>query len=80
MELFTGIIIILIFIILSIIGIFIIDFLPEKVAEILIEAVPIIGFFTILILLWFISKVINVLHKIKKQNAPHDTPISQEEQ
>ena len=77
-ELFAHILVALIFIALCVVGIFIIDFLPEKVADVLVEAAFIIGFFAILILLWFISKIINILHKIKKENIDSDTTTSQE--
>ena len=79
MELFAHILVLLIFITLCAIGLAVIDFLPEKVADILIETTPIIGFFIILIFLWLVSKVIHLIHKIKKQDLRDDSTTSQED-
>jgi type VI protein secretion system component VasK len=71
-ELTAGFILVLTVAILLIIGWVIVCLFPEKVFTIfaeMTELVILIGFFTLLVLLYVISKIIQIMHKVKEKSA-----------
>ena len=71
-ELTAGFILVLTVAILLIFGWVIVCLFPEKVFTIfaeMIELVILIGFFTVLLLFYVISKIIQIIHKAKEKSA-----------
>ena len=71
-ELTAGFILVLTVAILLIFGWVIVCLFPEKVFTIfaeMIELVILIGFFTVLLLFYVISKIIQIMHKVKEKSA-----------
>ena len=68
-ELGAAFILCAIFLALLLIGFIILWFLPKKIFDILIEVAPLIGFFTLLILLYVVSKIIEAVRKVKTNST-----------
>ena len=65
-ELGAGFILACIAVVLSLIGWLVLTFLPDKISAIFpVEAFLLIGFFTLLVLLYVISKIIETVRKVK---------------
>ncbi len=68
-ELGAAFILCTIFLTLLLIGFIILWFLPKKIFDIFIEVAPLIGFFTLLILLYVVSKIIEAVRKVKTNST-----------
>ena len=68
-QLGAGVIVALVGIVLLLVGCIVISLLPEKLSEIFFELAALIGFFTLLLLLYVVSKVIEVVRKIKTNSS-----------
>ena len=75
-ELGAGVIVAFIGVVLLLVGCIVISLLPEKLSEMFFELAALIGFFTLLLLLYVVSKVIEVVRKIKTNFSK--TPTAQE--
>ena len=75
-ELTAGLILVFAITIFLIAGLIVVCLFPEKVFTIfaeMIELVILIGFFTILLLLYAISKIIEIIHTIKEKYSNHNS-------
>ena len=79
-ELGAGFILACIAVVLSLIGWLVLTFLPDKISAIFpVEAFLLIGFFTLLLLLYIVSKIIEAIGKMKEKKPKSKTMITQEE-
>ncbi len=78
-ELTVAPILCIIFLSLLLIGWLIMSFLPETVSEMFpVEVIALIGFFALLVLLYVVSKIIEVVRKIKANSSTNDNLATQD--